>query len=153
VYEAVAKKSRKWDEEARAKHWLLREDAGDGGATPNQLNQISAYRWREQRDHEDPPRKRAVEEARRRRAQEWRAKSYADAHSGTYGVIPTTVGMVIARLDGDGDNVKVDPLVHRMEEKEDGHEGDEFPVCVRSDCPCTSTRDDRVGEYCGYACA
>ena len=45
VYEAVAKKSRKWDEEARAKHWLLREDAGDGGATPNQLNQISAYRW------------------------------------------------------------------------------------------------------------
>jgi hypothetical protein len=42
AYKAVAKKSRKWDEEARAKDWLLREYAGDGGAIPNQLNQISA---------------------------------------------------------------------------------------------------------------
>ena len=45
-------------------------------------------------------------------------------------MIPTTVGMVIARLDGNGNDVKVDPLVHGMEEKEDGHEGDKFPVCV-----------------------
>ena len=155
AYGTIAEKSRRWDEDARAKDRLLNEYAGGGTETPNRLKGMSAYRWRERRDHEDRPRQEAIQEARRRRGQERTARGYEDALGGTFGVVPTTVGLVIARLDGEGLDAEVDPLVkgRRADESNGKQMEGEYPRCVRSDCPCTSTCDDTVGQYCGYACA
>ena len=65
------------------------------------------------------------------------------------------LGMVIARLDGKGLAKEVDPLVKGRRANEGVGEpvGETYPQCVRSDCPCSSTCDDTVGQYCSYACA
>ena len=155
AYETIAEKSRRWDVDEQAKDRLLNEYAGGGTETPNRLQGISRYRWRERRDHKDLAREKAIEEARRRRGQVRTARGYEDALGGTFGVVPTTVGLVIARLDADGPDAKVDPLVkgRRAGENNDGPMKGQYPGCVRSDCPCTSTSDDTVGQYCAYACA